>query len=102
MNNKLKISTICALCAVVALPAMAAPSVRTLGGAGTYAGTQSATNARGTTTVGNSSINSVRMNNRAAGARTLSNSQMKVDKNKVWELYMSYPNIGLLALPCCG
>ena len=80
MKNKLKISTICALCAVVALPAMAAPSVRTLGGAGTYAGTQSATNARGTTTVGNSSINSVRMNNRAAGARTASTPRLAIGR----------------------
>ena len=80
MKNKLKISAICALCAVMASPAMAAPSVRTLGGAGTYAGTQSATNARGAMTVGNSSINSVRMNNRAASARTASTQRLAIGR----------------------
>lgn len=29
----------------------------------------------------------------------LSNSQKKRIKNKVWELYLLYPIIGLLALP---
>lgn len=54
MKNKFKISTvsiICALCVSVMADAYGASSVRTLGGAGTYAGTASATQSAGSTGV---------------------------------------------------
>ena len=81
MKTTFKISVVCALGALMSLPVDAAPSVRTLGGVGTYSGTQNAVTARGATRTGNAAINSVRMNNRGASAtRTATAPRLAIGK----------------------
>ena len=81
MKTTFKISVVCALGALMSLPVDAAPSVRALGGAGTYSGTRNAVTARGATRTGNAAINSVRMNNRGASAtRTATTPRLAIGK----------------------
>ncbi len=95
MKNELKISTlsiVCVLCAAVAMPAFGASSVRSLGGAGTYASASSAAAAKSNQTSGatnsvrggsmrvNSSASSAKNATRSSSTRTATTPRLSIGK----------------------